>query len=65
MTEAEMAAELAKRLSQKAGEPKNFVKLAWEVVRLMRYAAETARVKVDLTTSGKVYVTEFVPGLPE
>lgn len=65
MTEAEMVAELAKRMAAGLGEPKNFVKLAWEVVRLMRYAAETARVKVDLTTSGKVYVTEFVPGLPE
>jgi hypothetical protein len=40
-------------------------RLAREVVRLMRYAAEHAKVTTDLTTTGRVHYTHFVPGLPE
>lgn len=57
MTEKELAREISDRL-------KVSVRIAEEIVKLMDHAARTARVSVDLSTSGKVYTTHLVPGLP-
>jgi hypothetical protein len=60
MTEVELIKEISERLGEY-----NVPGLAREVVRLMRYAAEHAKVTTDLTTTGRVHYTHFVPGLPE